>query len=381
MIRVMHVITGLGVGGAETMLHKLLQELDRRTFESTVAALTTGGALAGAIRALRIPVHSLGMRPGVPNPTAVLRLAQLLRRKRPHVLQTWLYHADLLGVAAAVFARTPALVWNIRGSTRDERHTHAVSTARWCDSSRASPASPTLSLSIRRRELLPTRNSDTARASGSLIPNGFDLEHFRADPKARTEVRRELNLEDSDRLIGLVGRYDPQKNHDAFLRAAALLRAKHKARFLLAGRQVDGSNDLLTSLVAGLGLSADVTLLGERADIPRLTAALDVATCVSTGGEGFPNAIGEAMACEVPVVSTDIGDATAIIGDTGVMVRDATPAAIATAWRAVLDMPASRRRQLGEAARRRISDRYTLKAIAAQYAALYRDLATMTAVA
>ena len=345
-------------------------------FDSTVVTLT-GGTLAKAIRDLHIPVHSLGMRPGAPNPTAVLRLVQLLRRKRPHVLQTWLYHADLLGVAAVMFSRAPALVWNIRGSIRDERHTRGlngivVRLLAYFSSF------PDVVVANSKAGVAAHQDLGYRPRAWKLIPNGFDLERFRADPKARTEVRRELNLEDSDRLIGLVGRYDPQKNHDTFLRAAALLRATHRARFLLVGRHIDGSNDALTSLVAGLGLSADVALLGERTDVPRLMAALDVAACVSTGGEGFPNAIGEAMACEVPVVATDVGDATAIVGDTGVIIRDATPAAIATAWQAVLDMPASRRRRLGEAARRRISDRYELKTIAAQYAALYRGLATMT---
>ena len=374
MIRVMHVITGLGVGGAETMLCKLLQDIDHQEFASTVVTLTSGGALEDNIRTLGIPIHDLGMRPGVPNPIAVLRLVRLLRRERPHVLQTWLYHADLLGVAAAALARTPAVAWNIRRSTMDARYSHGLKGI-------------VLRL-LARLSFFPdvvVANSDAGIAAHKqlgyrprrweMIPNGFDLRRFHPSATARGDVRRELKLADDALLIGLVARYDPQKNHEAFLRAAVALRATHDASFVLVGPGVSRSNLALTNLVADLELASEVLLLGERTDIPRLTAALDVATCSSAGGEGFPNVLGEAMACGVPVVTTDVGDTATIVGDAGVIAREATPAAIAAGWRSVLDLPTAERRRLGERARRRVAERYDLKVVAGQYAAMYRDLA------
>jgi glycosyltransferase involved in cell wall biosynthesis len=207
------------------------------------------------------------------------------------------------------------------------------------------------------------------------LPNGFDLVQFAPQPEARAPLRRALAIEDDAVLIGLIARFHPMKDHQTFLRAAARLhRDRPGVRFVLAGRRIDASNAALAAPIREHGLDAVVHLLGERDDIPHLTAALDVATC-SSYSEGFPNAIGEAMACEVPCVATDVGDCRALLGDTGLIVPPRDPEALASAWGVAIDWSNDERQSRGTAARARLEQHFEIGAVARRYEALYDELA------
>jgi len=117
--------------------------------------------------------------------------------------------------------------------------------------------------------------------------------------------------------------------------------------------------------------------LGERADVPRLTAALDIASS-SSWGEAFPNVLGEAMSCGVPCVATDAGDAALIVGGTGLIVPRGNAAALAQAWDEMLALSHDERQALGAQARARVSECFELGAISQRYAALYRELITVS---
>ena len=160
-----------------------------------------------------------------------------------------------------------------------------------------------------------------------FVPNGFDTVEFRPDASARTGLRAELGLDSNAILVGLVARYDRMKGHEDFLRAAARLHEEHdKVHFVLAGRGVEAGNTALAAIASALGLDGAVHFLGERADVRRVTAALDIAVSASRFGEGFSKAIGEAMACGVPCVVTDVGDAAVLVGETGRVVPPRQPA-------------------------------------------------------
>lgn len=374
-IRLLHVITDLDVGGAEMMLYKLLRGLDRAAFAAEVLSLTDVGPLAARIRALGVPVEALGLRRGLPDPSALVRLVRRLRHDPPDVVQTWMYHADLLGGLAATLAGRIPVVWNLRQSNLsprvNKRRTLLVVHAsarlsRWlpacivCNSKAAQRAHAKLGY-------------DETRIR--IIPNGFDLALFAPDPQARCAVRQELGLADTAPLIGLVARFDPQKDHHTFVAAAALLhRQQPEPHFVLCGDGVTWQNEALAGWVATAGLRERCHLLGRRDDIPRLTAALDIATSSSIG-EGFPNTVGEAMACGVPCVVTAVGDSPAIVGTTGVVVPPRDPPALAAGWRTLLALGPAGRQRLGQAARQRIAERFSLPAVAAEYARLYRELA------
>ena len=375
MTRVVHLISSLATGGTEMMLFKLLRGMRGTGVESTVVCLTTGGAIEERIARLGIPVFNLNMRRGIPNPLALWRLYRILRRLKPDVLQTWLYHADLLGLAAARLAGVHALTWNVRCSTTDERYRRGMTGFAVRALARLSHV-PNVVVVNSDAGLRVHEDLGYRPRRWRVIPNGFEIDRFVPDAAAYAGVREELGLASDTVLIGLIARYDPLKDHETFLRAAAhICRDDPRVHLLLVGCGVDPSNGALTGLANALGITGNVHLLGERPDIPSLTAALDVATC-SSRGEGFPNVVGEAMACAVPVVATNVGDLAAVIGDTGIVTPIGDVQGFAAGLRTVLALTPEARLELGKRARARIADRYDLRKVVGDYVTLYRELAT-----
>lgn len=375
-IRVCHIITSLDTGGAEMMLFKLLSQHDRSRFAVHAISLLPMGEIGKRIAALEIPVCTLDMPRGVPSPAAVLRLKRWLREIQPDVVQTWMYHADLMGGLAARLAGYRNVLWNIRHSTFDPGTTKRTTllTARLC---------ARLSRRLPKRILCCStvaRESHTAIGYAgerfTVIPNGFDLQLFRPCPEARSEVRCELGLPTNAPLIGLVARWHPQKDHETFVRAAGNLhRSGLPAHFVLCGSGMDAENGDLNGWIAEEGLQSYFHLLGRRDDMPRLTAAFDLAASSSAFGEAFPNVLGEAMACGVPCAATDVGDSAFIVGDTGRIVRPRDPEALAKAWQEVLCMSGEERRELGARARCRVQAEFNLPEIVSRYENLYEEMA------
>lgn len=373
-MKVVHVITGLGVGGAETMLAKLAGALPDQGVASTVVSLTSAGPVAARLEASGVRVRALGLGRAWHGPVALPRLTRWLREERPAVVQTWMYHADLLGGLAARRGGVPGVAWSLRQSNLAPGHNKATTllTLRTC--ARLSRRIPDRIVcnSQAAWQAHAARGYDEARMV--LIPNGFDLDRFAPSEEARRSVRAELGLGPDAPLVGLAARFDSQKDHRSFVAAAAMVAASVPGtHFLLCGRGVTPQNPDLTAWIRATGRPESFHLLGERADMPRLLASLDVAAGSSVG-EGFSNALGEAMACAVPCAVTAAGDAADVVGPTGRVVPPGDHAGLAAAMHELLDLPAEKRRELGRMARARVAERYALPAIAARYAALYREL-------
>jgi len=375
-VRVAHVITGLLVGGAEMALSRLVEALPGEEFSTLVISLLAEGPLARSLRDAGAQIVSLGLRRGIPSPGAIFQLRRALLEFRPSLVQGWMYHGNLAGWLGARFlpSGTP-LAWNIRQSLYDIRRERSGTGFIIRAGARLS-----------RRPDAIVYNSTTARrqheaigywgAKAVVIPNGFDLQRFQPSPEGRTALRHELGLADSDLLVGLVGRYHPMKGHAVFLGAARrLLDRGVRATFLCAGRDVTMANGAIRRMVERSDLADRVRLLGERDDMPRLFAGLDVACVASSWGEGLPNVIGEAMASGVPCVGTDIGDTRELIGSTGRIVQPDDVEALAQGIAELLREGPDGRRRLGEAARARIAAAYSLAGCTSRYAALYRGLA------
>ena len=372
MVRIAHVITGLGTGGAETMLYKLLSRMDRARFDPLVVSLADNGSLAARIAELKIPVFSCGMQPGFPSIGAAFRLTRLLRGFKPHLLQGWMYHGNLAAQAAAVglAGKTP-VVWNIRGSHHllsEEKFMTAATI--WIGARLSALPSKIVANSVVSAEL-HQRHLGFSKHQWAIIPNGFELGNFAPSENARAVVRSELGLPQNTLLIGLIGRYHPMKDHANFLRAAGIFRKDTPGvHFLLAGTGVDGSNAALREQCAALGLIECTHLLGERDDMSRITAALDIASS-SSSSEAFPNVIGEAMSCGVPCVVTEVGDSAWLVGDTGLTVPPRDSDALSRAWMELCARGAARRRGLGASARERIAANFSMASVATQYEQMY----------
>ena len=375
-LRLLCITTSLVVGGAQMMLYKLLAGMDRTRFDPEVISLINIGPMGKKIESLGIRVRSLGMHPGIPNPVALLRLIYWLRQSRPDVIQTWMYHADLLGGIAAKLAGGIPTAWGIRHSNFSDQGSRRLTIY-------------TMKTCAQMSRWLPARIVCCSEASQQVhtalgyapdktvvIPNGFDLQAFKPDSAARQSVRAELEIPTDAPVIGLVGRFDPQKDHRNFVHAAGeLQRTRPDVHFVLCGDDITWENPKLTAWIEETGIRKQFRLIGMRHDMPRLTAAFDIAASSSSFGEGFPNVIGEAMACGVPCAVTDVGDSALIVGQTGRVVPAENPKKLAHAFHELLELGRDGRSRLGTAARCRVQAHFDLPDIVRQYQGLYQELA------
>jgi glycosyltransferase involved in cell wall biosynthesis len=367
-----HIITGLDTGGAEMMLYKLLLKSDKSRFSANVISLTNIGPVGDRIQTLGIPVTALGINARAPNPWAIVRIGSYLRQMSTDIVQTWMYHADLIGGVAARLAGKIPVVWGIRHTTlnpdSDKRSTILVVKA--CS---------------KLSKWIPTKIVCCAEASRSLhvllgydeqkmlvIQNGFDLDRFCPNKTAYREMRKELHIPEETLLIALIGRFHPQKGHRTFIEAAARLHTCHPVvHFVLCGDNVTWNNPDLVNWIDSAGIHGQCHLLGCRDDMPRIQASLDIGGTSASHGEAFPNVIGEAMACGIPCVVTDVGDSAFIVGDTGIVVPPENPDELAQAWKKMISLGRDGRLHLGEQARQRIRKNFDLHLIVRQYEELY----------
>jgi len=359
--RVLHVITDLYVGGAEAALTRLLSD-PRMRDESYVVSLLPKGEFAGPLREAGIPFMELNFRRLSGIAGGMIRLTRLIVATKPKIVQGWMYHGDLAALIAVVLSGrrgATRLAWNIRCSNLD-----------------LAQYGPLLRLVVRACALFSSfpdlilANSSAGmevhRALGyrprraEVVPNGSDVDRYRPDPQARAAVRRELGIADEAILLAHVARVDPMKDHGSFL-------------------QVMGELPHLRAFIAGAGTESlptpvNVHRLGKRGDIPRLLAAADFIVSSSAFGEGFSNALAEGMACGLPPIATDVGDATMIVGDTGIVVAPCDPKALARAIRTLAEESPERRDGRGREARARIVDRFSLQRAQGRMREIYDEL-------
>jgi glycosyltransferase involved in cell wall biosynthesis len=375
-VHIVHIITGLGQGGAESMLEKLIlaARLEDPSITHEVISLGSMGEIGPRLVLAGVPVRALRLN----QPTGALvglpTLVAWLRAAGPHaVVQTWMYHADLIGGIAAWIAGQRRVIWNIRQTGLELG-----------DISRATRSVVRVCAALSRR--LPKKIVCNARAAipahaalryhtehFEVIPNGFDTSKFTRQSEARPALRKNWRIADDEIVIGMVARFDPQKDHSNFVAAAAMVASEvPAARFVLVGRGIRKNPDL-TEHIARIGLSSRFVLEEQRGDMPAVMSALDV-FCLSSRAEGFPNVLGEAMACETPAVSTDAGDARMLIGDDALIAQAGDPAALAACILRAARLPPSQRAELGRRQRSRIESEFNITQIWRRYRALYKQL-------
>lgn len=370
----MHVISDLDMGGAEGMLVRLLRGLGRDSFSQTVVSLTGRGVYGDDVEAAGVPLLTLGMNGFTATPRSLEALCYAIRGEQPSIIQTWLYHADLLGLMAARLTGDAHVAWNIRCSRLESEDT-----------------TPSTHLLIRLLSRLSSRpdvvlfNSNAGQRDhlaigyrprrSEVIPNGFDVEDKRPDALRRAEFRAEMEVDDRTFLVGMVARSHRMKDRSTFLAAAARLKDAHAPiRFVLVGLNHDWNDGPLVAEIDDHGLRSHIRLLGLRHDIPRVMAGLDCLVSTSRSGEGCPNVIGEAMACGVPCVATDVGDSRLVIGHTGVVVPIGDVAGVVAGVSQLMAATHEERQNRSEHCRRRIIERFDLRDVAARYADIYREL-------
>lgn len=372
-LRILFVTTGLGTGGAERMLLKLLESLVRRGVECRTVSLRDAGTQGAAIRALGIELDELRLNRVGGLCLAPFVIARAMRRFEPHVVQGWMYHGNLVATVAWLFGRHRCrLFWGIRQTLYD------LSSERWL--TRQVIRSGAICSRLAQRLIYNCSLSVEQHAAvgyagdrAIVIPNGFDLARFRPDPAQRDRTRAELGIAPQTPVVGVVARDHPMKDHATLVDAALLIRRDNPGVvFVLAGSGIDDKNAGLAGRISRSGLERNFLLLGELSDTEKLYPAMDVCALSSCWGEAFPNVLGEAMACGVPCVATDLGEARRILGDSGIVVSPRDPAAMAEAILRLLSLDEASRRELGERARQRVARLFPLDAVCDAYLEQYR---------
>ena len=374
-MKILYIISGLPTGGAEMMLYKLLSVIDRDIFEPVVISLTDYGSLGNNIKNLNIPVYKMEMKAGFPNPYKVWGFIKLIRKIKPELIQGWMYHGNLAALLAKwVLPNRVFLLWNIRHTPDDlkkeKRLTALVIRLGAKFSSHPDRIIYNSNVSEQKHELLGYDNKNK-----SIIPNGFNCEQFKPFDNAKSKLRYSLGLKKDTLLIGLVARYHIMKDHVTFLHSAGKLNKTYpEIHFVLMGQDVDKNNHLLIKLIENLKITKNVHLLGKRMDVDEITAGLDIACSSSSWGESFSNAIGEAMACGIPCIVTDVGDSVWIVGETGIVVKPGDRKAFTGAMITLIKMSFEERLRLGKLARNRIIKLFSLDPVVKQYEDMYQNL-------
>ena len=369
-MKIVHIIVGLQTGGAEAMLVRLVQAMPQHTH--VVITLTSVGPLGETLKSAGHTVHAIGLSASTAW-RALPRLWRLIRQLRPDIVQTWMYHADLLGGVIGRLAGARHIVWNVRNTEIPQGRLSATGIViRICAALSGRVPSAIVCCAHAGQASHVALGYDRLRML--VIPNGYDAGRWYPTASGREAARSALGLSGSAFVVGIVGRFDPLKGYDVFITAAA--RVAHAVRdvvFVMIGRHVDERNAELRRLIEVQGGGATFRLLGERRDVPELMSALDV-YCLSSRAEGFPNVVAEAMLMQVPCVVTDVGDAARIVGSTGRVVPPGDARALADAIVAFERMGMEARRASGRAARQRIVDHFGIDTVSRQYERLYEHI-------
>lgn len=368
-MKVLHIISNLHRGGAETVLFRQITA-SRVDVSHHVVSLTDEGAYGRPLQELGIPVDCLGMKGPLDMLAVGRRLLAIIRSVRPDIVHTWMYHADFLGGLAARRAGVP-VVWCIhsvdlkRGSTRSTRVLQRVCAL--------------LSRTLPRRIVCVAEAARAAHVAVGydarrmvVVPNGYDIARFHDRADAALELRHRLGIAPDDLVVGCVGRFDPAKDYRGFTRACAELGAAFpKLRLLIVGPRVTPENEVLRDWIAETGIANRFVLVGEQDDVALHLAAMDV-FCLPSRTEAFPNVVVEAMLMARSCVVTDVGDVAAMTGDTGVVVPPEDPAQLAAGLAQVLRLPATARLLMGARARERARAHYSMEIMLDRIGDVYR---------
>lgn len=368
-MKIVHMITGLGNGGAENMLYKVLSRLDQNKYKIEVISMTSKGEIGPKIEDLGIKVHTLEMRRGIPTLSAIKKAVKILNGV--DVLQTWMYHADLLGYICGKKAGVKKIIWGIRHNNLDKKKNKKLLIM-------VAKINKFLSKNV---DCIVSCSKDATKVHIEFgydkekfvtIPNGFDIENYHRYEGAKVDILKELSLNDRDyKIVSHVARWDILKDYPTLIKCIAnVISAKEDTIFLLCGKNIDNENKELIELMKENHISNRVYLLGSRQDIPKIMSASDVFV-LSSIGEGFPNVIGEAMACETPCVVTNAGDSGYIVGNLGKVVKVGDFKSLSDSIIYFLDLPEDQLKIIGKKCRDRVINEFELNKIVKRYELLY----------
>lgn len=366
-LEILHVITGLNEGGAEGVLYRLCSHDDKN--HHTVVSMMNEGKYGSLLTKAGVNIYCLNMKQGRISLRGLIRLFRLIHQLKPDVVQTWMYHADLIGGIAAKLNGIKSICWGIRHSniTPGKIKRSTLFIARLC--AKLSGFVPTKIISCSEQGLKTHQEIGYSKSKFEIIPNGYNLDLYSPNQQDRNDLRVEWGIPENLPLLGMVARFDIQKDHANLFAALEYIIDKNiDFRCVLIGTGMETHNPNVANLFSSEKFKNKIMLLGRRSDVPRVMNALDIHV-LSSLGEAFPNVLAEAMACEVPCVSTDVGDAALIVGNTGWIVPPSSPvelgSAIEIALNEIKDGASWKQRKMS--ARKRITENFSIQKMVLSY--------------
>ncbi|WP_017395890.1 glycosyltransferase family 4 protein [Acinetobacter haemolyticus] len=371
--KVLHIIIGLNVGGAELMLKRLVLHSQRKgEYQHEVISLTDLGIVGSDLRKQGISVYTLGMTSIFGLPFIFLKLKKLIKQIDPDVVQTWMYHADFLGGLAAKQSGIDNIIWGIRttdvtqGASRLTILLRSLCAKLSCRIPKKIVCAAHVS-----KELHEKVGYDASKMV--VIPNGFELDKLVATEEDRRQLRQELNLLDTDIVIGSVGRFNEVKNQRLFVEVAALLvKDFPNLKFMMVGRDNDENNQILIEWLQEYSLLDNFRLLGQRSDIPKCLKTMDI-FCLHSKTEGFPNVLGEAMYQERVCLALDVGDSKQLLPE-ALIIDKFDAESLSKKIQEILQYSDDKSMMIGAQLKGIIERRYSMDDITGSYHLLYGEI-------
>ena len=361
----------MSTGGAERALSNILAGGLSKEFQNEVISLKDMGTFGEKISNSGVKVSTLNISHSIPSLNSWRKLKGIVKRFEPDIIQGWMYHGNLAAyLAHAHIHKESTLFWNIRHSLSDIKKEKPL-TRKIIKLNRLFSSNP--QHVIFNSKVAQTQHLAFGLNKGNAITisNGFDIDHLKPSLTNGKRLKEQLGIPENYLCIGHVARNHPMKNHTGFVQSVCETLANHpNTAIIMCGKGIDSSNASLTEIIPS-NLRENFYFLGERDDIREIMQALDLFCLTSLWGEAFPNVLGEAMACGVTCIATDVGDSHYILGETGYHVNAEDPQAFANKLEEALSNGIENLNTRGKNSRARIVELFSLDHITRKYISIY----------
>jgi glycosyltransferase involved in cell wall biosynthesis len=365
-MKILHIITGLHRGGAEIMLYKLQYGLRNSSFNQSVISFSCETSLSKDIRNLGVPVYSFDIKKDLSSCFKILPILFLIIKIRPNLIQGWMYHGNIVASISKIFLSNILVNWNVRQSlidiSKEKKFTKFIIKLSAFFSSTVDRIVYNSTFSAETHEDIGFNKNKT-----TIIYNGFDIEKFIPNSN-KEDIRQHYGIDSDKFLVGMIARYHPMKDHTNMINAAIILlnRKTRNYHFMFVGEGVKNIIDEIPEKH-----QRNFSLVNAVLEVEKILPIFDI-NVLSSWNEGFPNVIGEAMACGIPCIATDVGESRYIIGQTGFVVPPKNPESLAEAIDRYFELENEEKNNLSKIARQRVVNTYSLDKICKEYDNLYR---------
>ena len=310
-------------------------------------------------------------------PRCLWRFLKILKRQRPHIVHSWLYQSDIFSLMFYPFLKGITIIWSIRQTNLSFQHNKLFTLACVKILAWFSKLIPDLIISNSKSAIASHESFGYFNEKIIFVPNGVSTDEFKPNLKSRKAFRLANAVKSETFLVGMVARFDSQKDHECFLKAASLIvYDRQDVQFYLCGHRINENNAALAQYVEQYDLLKNVILGDQQFDIPKVLNGLDLLVSSSLG-EGWPNVLAEAMACGTPCVATDVGESVDIVGRTGIVVEANNPRLLANGILQMIERVNFQREYLSELCRNHIIENFDIEQAGSKFQNVYEGFSGM----